>query len=427
MLKEIALFSFIAVMMLFSSCSENNSSSNDKDAASDIETDADADADAVADDDTDEVVVESIEFEIPDERTDIVSSSSKHYAFPDVVKLQTGKFMLVYRMGAGHAEDSGRIIIHHSEDGIHWGDPDEIINDNTIDDRDPSITVLSDGRVAVNWFQYRYPVDYSEPWVHHIMFAAADKNGTEFGNYTQVDTGVFDYSGSSELNEEGIWVDSEGAEIKVYASSSSIVEDGTRLIIPGYGGNSLNFNNMSKTPKGPVVFFISNDSGLSWEMYPVEAEIPENTWIQEPALLKVNENRWILQVRTAYGASPGAKGDLMQSVSDDGGKTWSAYKSLGFVAHAPELLKLDNGVIVSSFRWLDWTSSVNREAVSMVYSLDQGETWSEVVEIEDCGLAECGYPGMVELEGNRLLVVYYLPGGAGISLKVLNFQETVKG
>lgn len=380
----------------------------------------------MTDDDTEDesgmAGVSSIKFTIPEEAS-TVADSSGHFAFPDVVKLKSGRLMAVYRNGSTHADKSGLIIVSMSDDGITWDDPDILLDDTSIDDRDPSITVFSDGRVGMNWFKYRYPADYSEPWVHHLFFAVSDKSGLHFGEHIQVDGGVFDYSETAVMDENGIWLDDEnGSEVTVAASSSSMIEDGEKIIIPGYFGNALNWQSMSKTPKTKVVLYESSDGGKTWTPNEVKAEIDEKTWLQEPALLKVTDKRWILQVRTAVGASPSAKGDLVQSVSEDGGKTWSPYESLGFVAHAPELLKLENGVIVSSFRWLDWGTKVNREAVSMVYSLDGGRTWSDVIEILDCGTAECGYPGMVELPDNRILVVYYTPGGKGIESKIITFE-----
>jgi len=369
-------------------------------------------------------------FTIPEEKVEIVkSSSSKHYAFPDIAELDNGKIMLVYRQGSGHAEVSGRILSHYSDDGENWGDPEMIIDDSTIDDRDPSIAVLSSGRVAINWFQYNYPSDYSEPWMHHIMYSTSNITGMNFDDPVQVDSGLFSYGSDAQLNEDGIWIDDEENEIRGYASSSSIVEEDGKIIIPAYGGNSLNFKSMSKTPKGPIVLFISEDDGQTWSKKPVEAKAPDHTWLQEPALLKVDEKRWLLQIRTALGSSPSNRGDLMQSISNDGGNTWSEYKSLNVVGHAPELLLLSNGVIISSFRWLDWPdtgSNIKREAVSMIYSTDKGETWSELIEIEDCGLAECGYPGMLELNNDRILVVYYSPGGLGIRSVIIDFEESYK-
>ena len=226
------------------------------------------------------------------------------------------------------------------------------------------------------------------------------------------------------MNDDGIWIDtSNGEEIMVYAVSSSVVETEDRLIIPAYGGNALNWQNMSKTPKSRIFFFISTDGGKSWKLENVDAKIADNVWLQEPALHIVDENRWILQVRTAVGTSPGNKGELMQSISDDGGKSWSPYEKLGFVAHAPEIIQLKNGTIISSFRWIDWGLSITRQAVSMVYSVDRGDSWSDVIEIRDCGLPECGYPGMVEIEDNKIVVVYYTPGGNSIASKVISFTE----
>ena len=365
--------------------------------------------------------VSSIKFTIPEEAS-TVAGDSGHFAFPDVVKLANGKLMAVYRNGSTHVDKSGLIIVSISDDGINWGEPDILLDDPAIDDRDPSIAVLSDGRVVMNWFKYRYPADYSEPWVHHLFFAVSDKSGLNFGEHIQVDDGVFDYSETAEMDDLGIWVDENGEEITVAASSSSVIEHEGKIIIPAYFGNALNWQSMAKTPKTRVVLYESADGGATWTPNEVKAEINEKTWLQEPALLKVTDKRWIIQARTGVGSSPGNKGDLVQSVSEDGGKTWSAYKSLGFVAHAPELLKLENGVIVSSFRWLDWGTNVNREAVSMVYSLDGGETWSDLIEILDCGKAECGYPGMVELPDNKILIVYYTPGGTGIESKIITFE-----
>lgn len=398
-----------------SETTDDNEISDEDGAGDDGETADDTDAESGR------ATVSSIKFTIPEEAS-TVAGDSGHFAFPDVVKLANGKLMAVYRNGSTHVDKSGLIIVSISDDGINWGEPDILLDDPAIDDRDPSIAVLSDGRVVMNWFKYRYPADYSEPWVHHLFFAVSDKSGLNFGEHIQVDDGIFDYSETAEMDDFGIWVDENGEEITVAASSSSVIEHEGKIIIPAYFGNALNWQSMAKTPKTRVVLYESADGGKTWTPNEVKAEINEKTWLQEPALLKVTDKRWIIQARTGVGSSPGNKGDLVQSVSEDGGKTWSAYKSLGFVAHAPELLKLENGVIVSSFRWLDWGTSVNREAVSMVYSLDGGETWSDLIEILDCGKAECGYPGMVELPDNKILIVYYTPGGTGIESKIITFE-----
>lgn len=405
----------------FTACGSSSGSKTDEDQtpAADSDTDGTTDDSDAAEEPLN--TVKLITFDIPDEAVKVAEFSG-HFAFPDVIRLKNGRLMAVYRNGSTHADKSGAIIASFSDDGTVWDDPDIIINDSSIDDRDPSVVLFSDGRVGINWFQYRYPDDYSEPWVHHILFASSSDNGASFSEPVQVDDGVFDYSGHSEMNEEGIWVDDDGEPVMLAATSSCMVEHEGKIIIPAYYGYALNWSNFAKTPKTKIVFYESSDKGKSWTMTPVEAGGADEIWLQEPALLKVDENRWILQVRSANGSSPSSKGDLLQSVSLDAGKTWSDYQSLGFVAHAPELLKLENGVIISAFRGLDWEGTkATREAVSMVYSLDNGETWSDLIEIQDCGAVECGYPGLAELDGNRFIVVYYTPGGKGIDSKIISF------
>jgi sialidase-1 len=420
---SVKLLSIVVVSFILSVSCGQKSDDNEKEVGDDYIFDEDSDFSESPDDGFQKIL--SLNFTVPDEENEIISSGgSNHFAFPDVARLKNGRFMTVYRIGSGHAEKSGRILSQFSSDGVNWEDFNYAINDNTIDDRDPSLTLLSDGRVILSWFKYRYPDDYSEPWIHRIFFAVSDDNGLTFGNPVQVDPGEFDYSAVAEMNDDGIWIDSrDGEEIKVYAASSRVVETEYGLIIPAYGGNALNWQNMSKTPKSGIFFFVSKDNGKTWEMERVNAEVAQNVWLQEPALHIVDENRWILQVRTAVGTSPGNRGELMQSISDDGGKSWSPYEKLGLVAHAPEIIRLNNGALISSFRWLDWENTIKRQAVSMIYSLDKGDTWSNVVEIRDCGLPECGYPGMVEIEDNKIVVVYYTPGGLGIASKIISFTE----
>lgn len=123
---------------------------------------------------------------------------------------------------------------------------------------------------------------------------------------------------------------------------------------------------------------------------------------------------------TAAAASPSSPGNLYQTTSSDEGQSWSDYDDLGFIAHAPELMQLGNGVVVSAFRALN--SRYTAESVSFVYSLDGGATWSEQVLVEACGSVECGYPGLLELAGNRFLIVYYAPGGIAIKGATYTFE-----
>ena len=83
-------------------------------------------------------------------------------------------------------------------------------------------------------------------------------------------------------------------------------------------------------------------------------------------------------------------------LSCDGGATWSDWSPFSFVGHAPDLLRLENGVLLSAFREIN--DAFTQEWVSYMYSITESATWSPVTRVESCGAAECGYPSLLELD-----------------------------
>ncbi len=421
-MKRTIIFAMCPVFLLFVLCScgdPGREKETDADAVVDGDGIAQADEDLLADDA--DPLPAAITF-TPEGEEIVLIEGGGHYAFPDIVRRADGSLFVAYRFGSSHADNGGRLLFQTgSADGAVWSDPSPLVNTAGLDDRDPSLTVLSDGRIALNWFEYYFTDDPTvQPYAHHVFTAFSSDGGASFSEGVQVDPGPLDYAGAT-IDEEGIWRDAEGAEVLIMACSSPMIEHDGALLLPLYGGNALNYTNFSLTPHKPIALGRSDDGGQTWS----SAEIAGNDddlWLMEPAILDIGGTRMIMQVRSAAGSSPSNKGKLLQSVSTDGGATWSAYTELPFIAHAPELVKLGNGVIVSAFRWLN--DSYTAENVSFVYSLDGGATWSDLVIVRDCGAAECGYPGIVELPGNRILIVYYLPGGAGIAARMYSFSAS---
>jgi hypothetical protein len=206
--------------------------------------------------------------------------------------------------------------------------------------------------------------------------------------------------------------------VVVTACSSPIREIGGSVFVQSYGGEAWNTGNPA-SPRSRISLFASGDGSAPWAELPIAEGQAADTWLQEPSLLALGPNRWIVQLRTAAGASPGNAGNLWQTRTDDGGATWSAYEDLGFVGHAPYLYRLSNGVIVSAFRWLnDAFTSTN---VDFIYSVDEGATWSALVPILEPQTVEVGYPSILELEGDRMLVVFYV-GGTTIRGAIYGFE-----
>lgn len=365
--------------------------------------------------------VTSISFS--EETTVTITEDGDHLAFPDVTRTADGTLFVVYRQGNDHADSSGRIMKQvGAPDGLTWNPPEVLYDEPGIDDRDPSVVSLADGDLLVSYFQYTgVAADGGSLFLHEIFSLRSTDNGETFGGPSQVSSGTMSPV-NPHRNSEGLWVDGEEEPIIVQACSSPIVETGTRLLLPIYGGNALNLDNLAGAPRSRISIYESTDGGSSWNEEPVNNDSVTNVWLQEPSLLVLPEDRMLLQVRTAYGSSPSSPGNLAQAFSEDAGQTWSDWESLGFVGHAPDLYRLGCGVVLSAFREIN--DEFTQEWVSFMYSLDDGKTWSEPSRIEDCGALECGYPSILELDENRLLIVYYTAGGESIQATIFNFTIT---
>ena len=349
----------------------------------------------------------------------IRAEPSGHVAFPDVARLPGGEILLVYREADEHGVDPvGRIVRQvGAADALEWSEPEVLHDTPDIDDRDPSVTVTADGEVVVNWFQYVYEAtDDGDLGVHQVFFGRSDDLGATLAETSMVPSLSMDYPGAY-VGDDELWLDAAGDPVVVTACSSPVREIGGGLFVQSYGGYAWNTANPA-APRSRISLFTSGDGGGTWTESPIADGQAADTWLQEPSLLALGPNRWIVQLRTADGMSPGNPGNLWQTTTDDGGATWSGYEDLGFVGHAPYLYRLSNGVLVSAFRWLnDAFTSTN---VDFIYSMDAGVTWSELVPILDPQVVEVGYPSILELEGDKMLVVFYV-GGTTIRGAIYDF------
>ena len=422
MLRTSLPLALIASLALASCGSDDESSSSPaphNDAGADAEPDTSPpDAHPEAEASIDAAPVTTIAFNEATTFT-IETAGADHLAFPDVTRLSDGRILLVYRRGDSHVDASGRIMKHFgSADGLDWSAAEVLYDEPGIDDRDPSVTTLANGEVAVNYFQYlTLSAEGTTVSLHENFVGVSTDDAATFGSFTSVGPCSMVTANPSLVND--LWVDDQGDLIDVNASSSSIIAYGGELLLPSYGGKALNLNNLPAHPKSRLSLFTASDLAGTWAQHEVEPDRATDTWLMEPAILALPDGRLLMQVRTANGASPGSPGNLLQTVSNDGGATWTDYEDLGFIGHAPELLRLENGVLLSAFREIN--DAYSKEWVSFMTSLDDGATWSERIHILDCGASECGYPGMLELEGDKLLVVFYAPGGASIDATIYDF------
>ncbi len=146
-------------------------------------------------------------------------------------------------------------------------------------------------------------------------------------------------------------------------------------------------------------------------------------WPQEPALIELTSDRFLMMYRTSREADgPAGLSPMYYTISEPGRPlNWKNPVAMDTIGHAPKLLRLKNGLLFAIFRSLDNFEAHNlfRCEVAFKLSADEGKTWSKNQVIykspNDRNYGwDCGYPSVIELDEQNLLAVYYTFRGKSI-------------
>ncbi len=135
----------------------------------------------------------------------------------------------------------------------------------------------------------------------------------------------------------------------------------------------------------------------------------------EPDMIELDDGTLLCHIR-AQSKKASADGmsasvfTIYQTVSCDGGKTWSLPERIQPVQEgAPShLLMHSSGVLLATYG-----HRANPYGIKVIFSKDQGKTWSDGAWLYDGALsADVGYPSTIELKDGSLLTVFYAPHGS---------------
>ena len=321
----------------------------------------------------------------------ISRQSSYYHGWLTLAARRDGELLLAYSGGRdAHVCPFGRVELMRSRDGGRsWSWP-QVIFDSPIDDRDAGVLETRSGALLVTTFTslaYETALKAVSGWTREKLdrWQAADLRATPEQRRGLLDTWML------RSTDGGLtW----SAPYRVPLNSPhgpTLLADGRLL----YAGKQL------WQPGGKTGVCESADDGATWRWL---ADIPVR------AGDSVAQYHELHAVQVAGGViahirnhNPLNQGEILQTESTDGGRTWSAPHPIGVWGLPSHLLRLRDGRLLMSYGHRRAPFG-NQARISR----DSGATWSAPIVISDDGAGgDLGYPSTVELGDGKLLTVWY--------------------
>ena len=162
---------------------------------------------------------------------------------------------------------------------------------------------------------------------------------------------------------------------------------------------------------GPIAALRSSDGGKTWTRQgtvPMCAGTVDANYC-EPHVVELNDGRLLGMIRMEGGdaeilpervTSPGFS--LMQTISEDGGKTWTEAYPLGFAGSPPHLMLHSSGAVVCAYGYRSEPCSERA-----MISRDGGKSWDYDYILNYAPDWDLGYPSSVEMPDGSIFTMYY--------------------
>ncbi|MDF5756395.1 exo-alpha-sialidase [Spongiactinospora sp. TRM90649] len=313
------------------------------------------------------------------------AAPGKKLQFPDATRLADGRLLAVYREGASHSGQDGRILqVSSSDAGRTWSTPREIVQ-TPVDDRDPKIMVTRSGTVLLSYFAIDWKPTAPHTLLGTFVMRSADGGGT-WSAPVKVGTAMDGGTGPVDQSYRLGWAANHGPIVEL---------SGGDLLIPLYGTLPDN-----KWQRATVVR--STDGGRTWPASSERTIASGSVFhFQEPNLSVLRGGQLVSLIRTT---APTA----YLSRSFDGGRTWSQAEATDLPASSHHQLTLRNGDILLTYGDLSHRFSSNRETVGrLIRHPERSWNGQRDLLLYDSGTGDQANPTSVEVSPGRFLTLSF--------------------
>ncbi|HHW30632.1 MAG TPA: exo-alpha-sialidase [Clostridiaceae bacterium] len=323
-------------------------------------------------------------------------------AWPSVARDANGDLLVAFSGNRiMHVCPFGKVLIVKSKDeGKTWSAP-MIAVDTPLDDRDAGILNVGDGRLVVTTF--------NNTRENQRKWAEGGKYGTEVLRNlalaylpTLCDAQEEKYYGSlMSISEDNGFSWGEPFKVPVSAPHGpNLLKNGSLI----YAG--IPFPGKPAGSSYPIAVYRSDNYRDFYKLadIPVCPEAPDVLYV-EPHIIELPNGRLVLHIRMdEVGKRYEEKlFTICQSISDDGGKTWTTPKIIGSTGAPPHLMLHSSGTLICAYG-----RRTPGYGIQVMFSRDNAETWDTDYYIWDEGeSADLGYPASVELDNGDIFTVFY--------------------
>lgn len=325
---------------------------------------------------------------------------NRYIGWPSVCRLKNGDILAVFSGDrARHICPYGKIqMIRSTDEGNTWSAP-VTIADGPIDDRDAGIVQLPDGEILVTYFT---SVAYRNP---NLL--------KKYPEYRRSDAGITDLEREKALGNFAIrsrdngrtWSKPEKLTLIGQTPHGPILlKDGSLFQI----GRTFTDSPVGGSEDGHTIISAerSTDGGRTWQMLcrsipDTNGENSKKHMFHEPHAVELADGTIVGLVRYH-----GADNCMRQTVSKDGGKTWTPMVKTGMVGLPPHLISLYDGKIVNVYgRRIRSVGFGEFAAISD----DGGKTWdvNNEITLAKSHNGDLGYPASCILSNGDILTIYY--------------------
>ena len=324
-------------------------------------------------------------------------------AFPSIVKRPNGELLLAFRRApdrkifgeshTNHVDPNSYLVSVRSKDGENWTKDPELIYAHPFGgSQDPCLLQLRDGTLLCASYGWAFVRPDGMGNLKKPYFLAG---GAVFlGGYLVRSTDGGKHWG------EAIYPPHIQPEININPLGKPVPAYNRGAMYEGKGGRIFWTVAASDVPgKTSVHLISSDDKGLTWN-YSGPVAVDDKISFNETSVYETPKGNLVAFLRTA-----GFADQACIARSADGGKTFGQWESMGFKGHPLNALRLPDNRVLLSYGYRHQPYGIRARILNP--ECTDFASAPEIILREDGGSTDIGYTWPVQLDKNRVLVVYY--------------------